>query len=111
MLPAFETSPGGLRTREDWQQTPLLAIKEWWEDHWKWMPEFVQEDQSPARTILVHFERWEHVEEFSRLIGQRITPMTRFIYYPEAEIGYTRATRYVDAPRPPPDLADGIEEF
>lgn len=104
-----EPPPAGLWTREEWQQQPLIVVKEWWEQYWQGMPEFIQEDQSPAQTVYVHFERWEDVEEFSRLVGQRITPLTRAIWYPEAEIGVTRSKRYVDAQ--PPALVDGVEEF
>jgi len=67
-----------------------------WREHWKGMPEFVQEDLTPHRTIYVHFESNEDVSAFSDLIGQTITPLTKTLWYPEAEIGRIANKRYVD---------------
>jgi hypothetical protein len=88
------------------KQQPLFDKGEWWEDHWKGMPEFKQENQAPYKTIYVHFEKPEDVEAFARLVGQRVMDSTKFIWYPEAEIGRYFNKRYVDAPL---DLDDSIE--
>ena len=63
------------------------------------MPEFVQEDLSPFKSITVNFESEGDMEEFGRLIGQRITTRTQSIYYPEAEIETIMGKRYVDSVR------------
>ena len=84
--------------------------KEYWREEWKGMPEFVQEDLTPLKTIYVHFEKREDVYIFSKLIGQTITMQTRAIWYPEAEIGRFANKRYIDAPpEPVADADDGIE--
>ena len=67
-----------------------------WEDEWIGMPEFIQEDLEPKFQIIVSFESEEDMEEFSKLVSQTITPNTRSIWYPEAEIGRISNKRYVD---------------
>lgn len=68
-----------------------------WKSEWVGMPEFIQEDLSPWKQIIVSFENYEDIKAFSELIGQRLTPDTRSIWYPEAEIGRIANKRYVDA--------------
>ncbi len=83
-----------------------------WQQHWQNMPEFVQEDLSPAKTVIVHFENLSDLSAFAKLVDQRITPNTRSIWYPELEIGRFSDKRYVDEeqiepeadPEPPFDL-------
>jgi hypothetical protein len=60
-----------------------------WKDHWRGMPEFIQDDLTPFKTIHVHFDNQEHVDRFAELVGQRITPKTRYIWYPRVEKGAT----------------------
>ena len=65
--------------------------KEWdkeWKRHWQGMPEFNQQDKSPAESILVHFKNKEDREAFSKIVGQKITKKTQGIWHPEAEIGH-----------------------
>jgi hypothetical protein len=89
-------------------QPALFDKGEWWHEHWKGMPEFVQEDLAPVKTIHVHFESREDYEAFAKLVGQTLTMNTRSIWYPEAEIGRTYNKRYVDAD-PPEELGEDIE--
>lgn len=79
---------------------------ETWRAHWRGMPEFVQEDLTPWKTIYVHFERREDLEAFASVVGQRINLSTRSIWYPEAEIGRFAGKRYVDSE---PEAGDGPE--
>jgi hypothetical protein len=92
-------------------QPALFDVEEWWEDSWKGMPEFVQKDLQPVKTIYVHFEKREHVAKFADLVGQTITPNTRAIWFPEAEIGrFANFKMYVDVDPAADRLADeGIE--
>ena len=60
------------------------------------MPEYVSNDLRPYRTLPVHFATKEDMEAFSAFVGQKITKITKCIWYPEAEIGRTAAKRYVD---------------
>ncbi len=78
-----------------------------WQEHWNSMPEFIQEDLEPFKTIYVHFEKREHMEAFAKLIAQTITINTRSVWYPEAEIGRYANKRYIDIP---PSDENGFSE-
>lgn len=83
-------------------QDGLFGNEEWWEPLWRGMPEFVQEDLAPVRSIQVDFVSDAAIEEFCRLVDQQITEhakRTRSIWYPEAEIGRFANKRYVSTPR------------
>lgn len=68
-----------------------------WHEHWQGMPEFVQEDLSPRKSVIVHFETYADLAAFAKLVGQRLTPKTQSIWFPEAEIGRMVDKRFVDA--------------
>jgi hypothetical protein len=53
-----------------------------WEDEWKDMPEFVQEDLTSKRKIIVHFRNDEDVAKFAELMEQKITPKQKSLWYP-----------------------------
>lgn len=78
------------------EQKPLFDKGEWWEDHWKGMPEYVSHDLTPFKQIIVSFDSREDMEAFSELVGQTITLDTRSIWYPAAEIGRIADKRYID---------------
>lgn len=80
---------------QDAEQPPLFDKGEWWEQMWKGMPEFIQEDQEPVKSILVHFETRADMESFAELVKQRITLNTKSIWWPEAEIGHFAGRSYV----------------
>lgn len=67
-----------------------------WEEHWKDMPEFYMEDQSPKRKIIVSFRNNEDVEKFAELIGQKITPKQKSLWYPYMPPRTYSDKRYVD---------------
>ena len=67
-----------------------------WKQEWLDMPEFEQEDRSPHRTILIHFENDEDVEKFGKLIEQKITPKKKYYWYPERKKTDSKNKRYVD---------------
>ena len=69
-----------------------------WYAEWQGMPEFLQEDLSPTKSVIVHFETLADLKAFSELVGQKITPNTQSIWYPEAEIGTYADKRYADEP-------------
>lgn len=58
---------------------------------WQGMPEFEQEDKTAYRSLPVHFKDQDAVDAFAALVGQQITPQTRYLWYPEIEI-----ERYAD---------------
>jgi hypothetical protein len=39
----------------------------------------------PERTLYVHFASRKDVEGFANLVGQKIGPKTKYIWFPEAE--------------------------
>lgn len=67
------------------------------EDHkeeWTDMPEFEQPDATAFRTIKVHFNDQQSVDEFSRIIYQKFTDKTKFIWFPEHEDAIVKDVRY-----------------
>ena len=58
------------------------VITDNWRDHWKGMPEFVQEDKKPYKKINVCFQTKEDFEAFRALMQQPITDKTKTIWYP-----------------------------
>lgn len=55
--------------------------KEWME-HWESMPEFTQEKQEPFAKIIVRFNSQADLDDFAKLIGQKLTPKTKSIWHP-----------------------------
>lgn len=70
-------------------------IPEKWQEEWKGMPEFVQEDLQPFQSIIVHFENRADMDKFAVLVGQKLTYKTKSIWYPAAEIATVSNKRYV----------------
>ena len=69
--------------KKEFEQLPLIEVEEWWQKEWQGMPEFVQENLKPLKTIYVHFEDKKDIEAFSKLVGQQITEHTQYIWYPK----------------------------
>ena len=67
---------------------------------WVGMPEFIQENKMPMKTIFVHFADQKGVDSFSGLIKQKISPLTKSVWYPKAEKekGMTTDVEYVYEP-------------
>ncbi len=65
-------------------------------EHWREMPEFVQEDLLSKRRIVVHFRNGEDVEAFAQLLEQRITPKQKSLWFPYLEKTSTKNLIYVD---------------
>ena len=55
------------------------------EPHQTWidMPEFAQESSEPIFEVVVRFMEWDHVQKFSELVEQTITPNTKSMLYPK----------------------------
>lgn len=52
------------------------------EDHWKGMPEFVQEKKEPFAKIIIRFETEDDLKNFATLINQKLTQKTKSIWFP-----------------------------
>ena len=63
-------------------------------DEWTDMPEFINDDDEPFKSIKVHFETEEDMAEFARLIGQNITESTTYLYHPKKEHHPNKDLRY-----------------
>ena len=53
-----------------------------WRKEWVGMPEFIQEERKPYSTIIVRCETKEDLEDFSKIIGQKLTMKTKSIWHP-----------------------------
>lgn len=91
-------TPKYVASQELLSQTPLLDISykyesngqiafldsdEWWKSEWKDMPEFIQDEKRPWKSIYVHFRSREDLLDFGKLLAQRLTNNTPSIWYPE----------------------------
>lgn len=56
-----------------------------WADHWIGMPEYDQQDLMPWQSIKVHFTCSRDRDAFAQLVGQRLTDLSQWIWYPKAE--------------------------
>jgi len=79
------------------KQTSLFGDDEWWEEMWQGMPEFVQEDLTPARTLYIHFRTDEDVREFLEVIDQTVTPKTKSIWFPKMEMATFKHLHWVSS--------------
>lgn len=66
------------------------------EKEWVGMPEFVQEKQRPFAKIIFRFETEKDLDEFSKLIGQKLTKKTKSAWFPQLVRGINSNKRYVD---------------
>jgi hypothetical protein len=74
------------------------SIEKSWEKEWRGMPEFIQKKERPYSTITVRFETKEDMDEFSRLINQKLTNRTKSIWYPFRSHWGNSKKRWIDEP-------------
>jgi hypothetical protein len=74
----------------------FFKVAEWWEKEWQGMPEFVKKDLNSFKHIIVHFANKDDMEEFSKLVNQRLTIKTKSIWYPKADRMQFGNQRYID---------------
>jgi ParB-like chromosome segregation protein Spo0J len=67
------------------------------EGQWEGMPEYEHEDQTAAQKIIVHFATPDDVAAFAKLVGQKITGDTKYIWFPQIEIKHYADKRYMTA--------------
>lgn len=53
---------------------------------WRGMPEFEQDDLESWKAIKVHFANEDDYRAFAQLVGQTLTPQTKYIWHPAQEI-------------------------
>lgn len=76
--------------------SPTIPDPDDWKEEWEGMPEFVQEDSAPYRTIQMHFRNEAHIREFAELLGQNITEKTKSMWHPKLERQNHDDLRYID---------------
>jgi hypothetical protein len=65
-------------------------------EEWKGMPEFEQEKEKPFSMINIRFETEEDLKAFAELIGQKLTPKTKSIWFPHKPHIKPYVRRWVD---------------
>jgi|TARA_R100001530_G_scaffold2201_3_gene3673 hypothetical protein len=56
--------------------------EEVWKKEWRGMPEFIQEKQEVYAKIIFRFDNEEDLQEFAKIIGQKLTNKTKSAWYP-----------------------------
>ncbi len=74
----------------------LFEEPENWQKEWEGMPEFIQEKQKPHAQIIVRFANEEDLQEFAKLIGQKLTKKSKSIWHPQLVRGINSNKRFVD---------------
>lgn len=77
-------------------QPSLFEVDESWREAWQGMPEFVQDDLTPLKSVIVHFANEADMRAFAKLIDQVVTLRTQSLWFPPAEIGRYSNKRYID---------------
>jgi hypothetical protein len=60
----------------------ILEVFMSWKQEWKEMPEFIQEKKEAYAKIIFRFESEEDLQEFAKLIGQKLTQKTKSAWFP-----------------------------
>lgn len=75
----------------------LFELENEWQKEWKDMPEFIQFNKDkPYTQITIRFATKEDLDEFAKIIGQKLTNKTKAIWHPAIERGLTAHKIYVD---------------
>jgi hypothetical protein len=87
---------------KSFQPTIIEAVPmdEEWKEHWKDMPEFAHFDGASVARIVVHIRTDEDLEEFRQLMGQNITKLTKWIWFPKLVKENLQTKVCVDEPKP-----------
>lgn len=91
-------------SKEESQGSLFPDMENEWEKEWHGMPEFEKNDESAFKQIIVSFRSYEDMRKFGELLNQKVTPKTKSLWYPKAEI-----ERYMDK-RWKSDLSNKEEE-
>ena len=89
----FNSSDVVLRKAEPTAQH-LISNGEFAKNEYVGMPEFIQEDKTSIRQVIVHFKTEQDVKNFFKLINQNDTGSTKSIWFPYQERNKTELKRY-----------------
>lgn len=74
-----------------------------WKREWQNMPDYIHSDLTPKFQVIVSFACEADVEDFGKVIGQKITPngsrQLQSVWFPEAEIGRMVNKRFIEVKR------------
>ena len=82
------------------EQQTLFDAPEDWCKHWEGMPEFIQPKKEPYSQIILRFRNKEDLDEFSSIIGQRLTRLSKSTWHPalSKDESLTSGKKYVYEP-------------
>jgi len=63
-------------------------------NEWEGMPEFIQEKQEPYSKIIIRFDNEKDLQEFAKMIGQKLTNKTKSLWHPKLIRGINSKKRY-----------------
>jgi hypothetical protein len=70
------------------EQKSLFEVEQNWEDEWQDMPEFIQQKiGKPYAQIIFRFDNEQDLQDFAKLIGQKLTKKTKSAWHPQIERG------------------------
>lgn len=81
------------------KQDNLFEATADWREEWRGMPEFVQERSREYAKLTIRFRSEEDLQDFARLIGQKLNKKSQCTWHPELKRGElgNSGKRYVDA--------------
>lgn len=65
------------------EQELLFETPPDWRAHWASMPSYEHIDIEPKRDLIVHFRNDDDLQKFAKLVGQKITDKTKYLWYPK----------------------------
>lgn len=65
-------------------------------NYWKGMPEYVVENLEPKKQLLISFRSVEDMLAFSSVIGQKLTPKTKSVWWPAKEQDPNGLKRWIE---------------
>lgn len=66
-------------------------------EEWGGMPEYVSNDETSFKRLIVHFDNQDDFDDFCERIEQRLTEKTKSIWHPKKEKDDLKSIGYVDA--------------
>ena len=82
---------------EEKDQESLFEVEPDWRKDWEGMPEYEHKDLQPKFQLIVSFETAGDLQDFARLVDQKITRKTQSIWYPMLTFEKVRGvSRYAD---------------
>jgi hypothetical protein len=73
-----------------------MAENDNWETHWVDMPEFDQPTKEDFAKIIVRFRNDEDLQEFAKMVDQKLTTKSKSIWYPKLKKDVKSLRRWVE---------------